>query len=174
MAPTRLVTPDDAEALAGLARTNRGFLAPWEPSRSENWYTSEGHRAGILEALDRHAQGWTLPHVIVDADDGGRIVGRMTLNGIVRGPFLSCSVGYWVGAVDNGRGLATAAMGAVKRVAFEELGLHRIQAETLLDNAASQVVLSRHGFVRFGMAPAYLNVGGRWQDHVMYQVLNDA
>jgi ribosomal-protein-alanine N-acetyltransferase len=30
-------------------------------------------------------------------------------------------------------------------------------------------VLGRNGFVRFGLAPAYLNIAGEWRDHVMYQ-----
>jgi ribosomal-protein-alanine N-acetyltransferase len=102
------------------------------------------------------------------------VVGRVTLNGIVRGPFQSCSVGYWVGEADTGRGLATAAVADIITVAFGELGLHRIQAETLLHNAASQRVLQRNGFVRIGTAAAYLKIAGRWQDHHLYQVLNPA
>ena len=58
------------------------------------------------------------------------------------------------------------------RVAFAELGLHRIQAETLLDNLASQRVLERNGFARIGMAPAYLKIAGRWQDCFLYQLIN--
>jgi ribosomal-protein-alanine N-acetyltransferase len=57
-------------------------------------------------------------------------------------------------------------------VAFVELELHRIEAGTLLDNVASQRVLERNGFVRFGVAPGYLNIAGRWQDHAMYQGLD--
>jgi limonene-1,2-epoxide hydrolase len=56
-------------------------------------------------------------------------------------------------------------------VAFAELGLHRIEAGTLPHNARSQAVLERNGFVRFGLAPAYLKIAGRWQDHVLYQAL---
>jgi ribosomal-protein-alanine N-acetyltransferase len=78
---------------------------------------------------------------------------------------------YWVSAADNGRGLATAAVRDMIRVAFAELGLHRIQAETLLHNVRSQRVLERNGFVRFGMAPAYLKIAGNWRDHFLYQVL---
>ncbi|HEX3978976.1 MAG TPA: hypothetical protein VHW96_22085 [Solirubrobacteraceae bacterium] len=32
----------------------------------------------------------------------------------------------------------------------------------------------RNGFVAFGYAPAYLKIGGAWQDHVLYQVLNES
>jgi ribosomal-protein-alanine N-acetyltransferase len=127
-------------------------------------------RTDIEGALARYQQGTTVPHVILDGSE--RIVGRITLNDIVRGPFQSCSLGYWVSADDNGRGLATAAVRAMVRVAFDELGLHRIQAGTLLHNVRSQRVLERTGFVRFGMAPGYLKIAGRWQDHALYQVLN--
>ena len=169
MRATRLITIDDAPVLAELLQANRAFLAAWEPIRPEDYFTVEGQRADLRAALERHAQGSGMPHVILD---GARVVGRITLNGIVRGPFQSCSVGYWVGAADNGRGLATAAVRDIKRVAFEELGLHRIQAETLPHNLRSQRVLERNGFARIGMAPAYLNIAGRWQDHILYQVVH--
>ena len=166
---TRLITFDDAPVLAELLRVNRDFLAPWEPIRGEDFFTVDGQHAVIRADLEQYEQGSKLPHVVLD--DSGRVVGRVTLNGIVRASFQSCSLGYWVSAADNGRGLATTAVREIVRVAFEELGLHRVQAETLLHNVRSQRVLERNGFVRFGVAPAYLNIAGEWQDHVMYQVV---
>ncbi|MFC0505274.1 GNAT family N-acetyltransferase [Micromonospora costi] len=166
---TRLVTLEDAPALAELLRVNREFLAPWEPVRSEDYFTADGQRAVIEADLEQYERGSKLPHVILD--DSGGVSGRITLNGIVRGPFQSCSMGYWVSASHNGRGVATKAVCEMVRVAFEDLGLHRVQAETLLHNVRSQRVLERNGFVRFGMAPEYLNIAGRWQDHVMYQLV---
>lgn len=170
MSVTRLVTLADVPALAELARVNRDFLAPWDPARSEYYFTDEGQQELVTDALARHAQGTALPHVILN--EAGQVAGRITLNGIVRGPFQSCSVGYWVSAADNGRGLASAALGHVTRVAFRELGLHRVQAETLLHNTRSQRVLERNGFTRIGMAPQYLRIAGRWQDHYLYQLLS--
>ncbi|HEY5032719.1 MAG TPA: GNAT family protein [Actinomycetes bacterium] len=168
---TRLIALDDVPALADLYRDNREFLAPFEPVRDEDYFTAEGQLAVVRDALERAEQGSTLPHVILD--EAGRIVGRITLNGIVRGPFQSCSVGYWLAADATGRGLATAALRDIARVAFDDLGLHRIQGETLLHNLASQRVLERNGFIRFGVAPTYLNIAGRWQDCAIYQLIND-
>ena len=169
---TRLVTRDDAEALATLVGSNRRFLAPWDPIRPEEFFTVDGQVASIEDALAQHDQGMGLPHVIVD--ESREVVGRITLHGISRGAFQSCGVGYFVGESHNGRGLATAAVGEMKRIAFEQLALHRIEAGTLPHNAASQVVLGRNGFVRYGLAPQYLSIAGRWQDHVLFQVLNPA
>ena len=170
MTACRLISPADAPALASLVRTNREFLAPWEPLRGEDYFTVAGQRADVEVALARYADGTSLPWVIVD--DDGAIAGRITLNGIVRGSFQSCSVGYWVSQAAGGRGVATAALREVKAAAFGELGLHRIQAETLLDNVASQQVLRRNGFTRIGLAPTYLKIAGSWQDCILYQVIN--
>ena len=169
MRATRPVTIDDVPALAGLLRVSRDFLAPWDPIRGEHYFTVDGQGAVIRDALARHAEGSSRPHVILD--ESGQVAGRITLNGIVRGPFQSCSVGFWVSVTSTGRGLATAAVRDIIRVAFEDLGLHRVQAETLLHNVRSQRVLRRSGFVRIGMAPAYLNIAGKWQDHILFQVV---
>lgn len=167
---TRLIAPGDAPALAELLRASRDFLAPWVPARDDDYFTAGAQRAVIADALARHEQGSALPHVILGGS--GRVAGCITLNGIVRGPFQSCSMGYWVSAADTGHGLATAAVRDIIGVAFGELGLHRIQAETLLHNVRSQRVLERNWFVRFGMAPAYLSIAGRWQEHILYQLVN--
>ena len=74
---------------------------------------------------------------------------------------------------ENGRGLATVAVAELVAIAFDELGLQRIAAGTLLHNARSQSVLERNGFARYGMAPAMVHIAGQWQDHVMFQRLND-
>jgi ribosomal-protein-alanine N-acetyltransferase len=171
MTTCRLITADDAPALAQLYRLNRDFLAPWEPLRSDDFFTEDAQRIAIQNALCEHEQGRNLPLVILDEE--ASIIGRITLNGIVRGAFQSCSVGYWVSQSAGGRGVATAALKHVIAVAFGELGLHRIQGETLLDNFASQKVLERNGFVRYGMAPDYLKIAGRWQDNILYQLIND-
>ena len=172
MTTTRLIQLDDAPVLAAVLGENRDFLAPWEPVRDDSYFTVEGQTEVILNALDLGAKGTHVPHVILD--DSGRLVGRIMLNGIVRGPFQSCSVGYWIAAADNGRGLATGAVRSIIEVAFDELGLHRIQAETLQHNTASKRVLERNNFVPIGMAPTYLKIAGTWQDMDMFQLISPA
>jgi [ribosomal protein S5]-alanine N-acetyltransferase len=170
MTSCRLITLEDAPVLAELQRVNRAFLAPWEPVRDERYFTEAGQRDAIEDALEQYEQGRNLPYVIAEEPAG--VVGRITLNGIVRGPFLSCSVGYWVSQSAGGRGVASAALREIIGVAFGDLGLHRIQGETLIDNIPSQRVLERNGFARIGLAPTYLKIAGRWQDCILYQLIN--
>lgn len=166
---TRLVTLEDAAALADLVCRDREFMAPWDPVMPAEYFTVKGQVVGVQAALERHEQATALPHVILDPT--GQVAGRITLSGIVRGPLQSSSVGYWVSEESNGQGLATAAVAHIKAIAFGEFDLHRLQAETLPHNIGSQKVLERNGFERYGLAPAYLNIAGRWQDHVMFQVI---
>lgn len=49
--------------------------------------------------------------------------------------------------------------------------VHRKEASTLLHNAGSQRVLLKAGFRQIGMAPRYLKIAGKWQDHNLYQVV---
>lgn len=90
------------------------------------------------------------------------VAGRLTLNGIVRGPFQSCSMGYWIAEDETGKGLATSAVKAALTFAFGQLELHRVQAETLTNNIASQRVLGKTGFTQYGLAPRYLKIAGAW------------
>jgi hypothetical protein len=48
---SRLIRPDDAAALAGLARENRDNLAPFEPERAESYYTEDGQAALVVDLL---------------------------------------------------------------------------------------------------------------------------
>ena len=171
MAVTRLITVDDAAVLSALQHANHEFLAPWSPARPASHYTVEGQRRAAADALVLHARGTALPHVIVS---DGAVVGRVTLSDITRGTFSSCHLGYWLSQSHNGRGLATAAVGEMLGIAFDELGLHRVEAGTMPHNARSRAVLERNGFARFGYAPSYLMIAGEWQDHVLYQALNPA
>ena len=166
----RVVSTDDAEAFADLLARNRAFLAPWDPIRNEDYFTADGQRTLARRSLRRLRQGLDWPGVItVD----GAPVGRVNLNNLIRGAFCSADLGYWVDQTHNGRGVATAAVAAVVRLAFTELDLHRVQAGTLLHNRGSQRVLERNGFTPIGIAPRYLQIAGRWQDHLLFQRLAD-
>ena len=167
----RLVEREDAEVLAGLLAENREFLKPWEPERSAEYLAPAGQLAEIEGLLMLCLRGEAMPFVILD--DEGRVAGRLTLSGIVRGSFQSCNLGYWLAQDQTGKGFATQAVGEAVAHAFEQLGLHRIQAGTLLHNHASQGVLARNGFEQFGLAPRYLEIAGAWQDHVLFQRLNE-
>jgi len=157
---------EDAGPLAAAYARNRDHLAPWEPQRSDEFFSEAGQAKDVAIKLNLFAAGYEVPWVLTA---GQRIIGRITLSGLVRGPFLSANMGYWIDQEFTGKGLASASVGHVLAMAADELGLHRVQAATLVQNMASQTVLKRSGFERIGMAPDYLQIAGEWQDHVLFQ-----
>ena len=166
----RELSSADAPELADAYRRNREHLAPWDPRRDEYFYTDEGQAAAIAGQLEAARNGlvagWVLTH-------GDRIVGRVNLNNIVMGVLRSGAIGYWVDADHLGKGLATRAVEFACTEALG-LGLHRVEAGTLVHNTASQRVLLRCGFEPYGLAPRFLFIAGSWQDHRLYQrILHD-
>lgn len=158
---------DDAEAMAAAYIRNREHLAPWEPVRPEEFFTAKRQGALIAGKLQRLLDGTEVPWGLFDGDD---VVGAVTLTGIIRGPFLSGDLGYWVDKDYTGKGLCTAAV-AFAAESGRKMGLHRVQASTLLHNAASRKVLARLGFTEIGVAPEYLRIAGKWQDHMLHQLI---
>jgi [ribosomal protein S5]-alanine N-acetyltransferase len=162
----RILRSIDARKMKDAYLRNKEYLTPWEPARSQDFFTVAGQNTIIETRLASYAAGAEVPWVMLDAD---RIIGAITLTGIVLGPFCSANVGYWVDHEYSGRGIGSAALAHVLGYAKNKMGLHRIQAATLLHNAASQKILQRAGFERIGVAPAYLRIAGTWQDHNLYQ-----
>jgi [ribosomal protein S5]-alanine N-acetyltransferase len=164
------LSQDHTARIAAAYRRNRAHLAPWEPIREETFYTEEGQGSVVAGQLAGVRQGQLAAWVVLRGD---QVVARVNLNSIVMGVFRSGSLGYWVDAEQQGRGLATAAVQHACGYA-DGRGLHRVEAGTLLHNVASQRVLERCGFHFFGTAPSYLFIAGAWQDHRLYQrILND-
>ncbi|WP_228551458.1 GNAT family N-acetyltransferase [Mumia zhuanghuii] len=167
----RRATPDDAAAVTAAVQENRAHLAPWEPLRTAAYFTVEDQRSRLVARAAEDAAGRSITALIV-ADDG-TVAGSVNLNDIVAGAFGNGHLGYWLAEGHTGRGLMTGAVEGICGYA-RDLGLHRVQAATLLHNEASQAVLKRTGFVHIGLAPEYLYIAGSWQDHVLFQrILSD-
>jgi ribosomal-protein-alanine N-acetyltransferase len=154
-----------AELLAELYRANRRFLAPYSPLVDAGFYTAQGQRVRI-DAVRRRSRADASYSYAIEL--GGALVGTLTISDVIRGGFQSAHLGYWVSRPVNGRGVATAAVATAVGLAFGELGLHRLQAATLVRNRASQRVLEKNEFERIGLARHYLRIAGRWQDHILF------
>jgi [ribosomal protein S5]-alanine N-acetyltransferase len=159
-APTiRPLAVSDAPDLLALRLANREFMAPFDPVRPEEFFTLEAQTE-----VARNQEG--LSFAILDE---GELAGVVALSNVVYAAFRSANLGYWVDARRNGRGLATRAVAALAEHAFGPLGLHRLEAGTLVDNVASQRVLEKNRFELIGLARNYLHIGGAWRDHLLFQ-----
>jgi ribosomal-protein-alanine N-acetyltransferase len=100
----------------------------------------------------------------------GRLAGEVTLSAIQRGPFQNASIGYWVDRALAGNSLAPESVVVVMRFAFEDLGLHRLEIAIVPRNRASRRVAEKLDLRQEGVALRYLEIDGRWEDHVRYAI----
>ena len=154
----------DGEEFNELVIASRSFLHPWVTP------------ASTPEAYARFLQGSRRASVcafLVCRIDDRRIVGVCNLSQILRSNLQQAFLGYWVGAAFAGRGYMTEALHLVLRYAFENLKLHRIEANVQPENGNSKALLLRAGFRLEGFSPRYLKVLGRWRDHERWAIYRE-
>jgi ribosomal-protein-alanine N-acetyltransferase len=163
----RLPEHADFREWTTLRRESADFLTPWEPAWSADHLSRRAFTHRVYWAARAAAQGTALPLFLIRREDRA-LIGAITLDNIRRGPAQAGTLGYWIGAPYARQGYMTEAIRAVVHHAFTEMDLSRIEAACLPENAASRAVLERTGFKYEGVAQSYLQIGGRWRNHVLY------
>jgi [ribosomal protein S5]-alanine N-acetyltransferase len=100
--------------------------------------------------------------------EDGHVVGIGVLDDLRRGNLCNATLAVWVDREHRRRGIGSAAVGALCATG-RDLGLRRLEASVLPDNAPARRLLAVGGFVPVGLARDYRLVGGTWQDHVLYE-----
>nr|WSX53558.1 GNAT family N-acetyltransferase [Streptomyces sp. NBC_00974] len=142
---------DHRVSLLAFERENREYFARSVPDRGDAYFAEfdARHRALLAE----QDEGACHFHLVID-EVGGDVAGRVNLVDVEDG---AAELGYRIGERAAGRGMATAAVAEVCRLAASEYGLRALTAVTTLDNPASAAVLGRSGFEVVGE----LTVDGR-------------
>jgi ribosomal-protein-alanine N-acetyltransferase len=161
--------PSDVGALRASLRENVEHLRPWTPAAADG--ADPLSLTELARGVARARRDWTQDAqytlLVTAREPDEPIVGRIALT-VMRSAFQNAYVGYWVHADRQGQGLATEALGLAIELAFGPLGLHRLQAAIMPRNLASQRVVAHQGFRREGLAERYLQIAGRWEDHLLF------
>ncbi len=152
---------------AALREQSREFLAPWEPSWARDHLSRKSFVNRVYWANRSIAQGTALPMFLERREDG-RLIGAITLDNIRRGPAQAGTIGYWIGAPHAREGYMREALTAMVHHAFEVLDLSRLESACLPENKASRGLLEKCGYKYEGVAQSYLQIDGRWRNHVLY------
>lgn len=159
----------DYAAWRTLRKQSREFLKPFEPRWTEADLSHRVYAARLKRGREEARAGTDYTFFIfVRGRSGEELAGGVTLSNIRRRAAQFANLGYWMGQQYAGKGLMTEAVGIVIPFAFETLGLHRIHAAFLPDNMASRRVLEKNGFRDEGYAEHYLQIDGKWCDHVLF------
>lgn len=163
----RLPELRDHAQWANLRRASADFLDPWEPARKHDYLSSRAFKNRVYWANRAAKDKRALQFMLVRREDE-LILGGITIDNIQSGVSQACTVGYWMGEVHARQGYMSEALDACVNHAFNVLDISRIQAGCLPENTASRGLLERSGFKYEGVAQSYLQISGRWRNHVLY------
>jgi ribosomal-protein-alanine N-acetyltransferase len=158
----RPITIHDQDEFVDLVRVSADLHHPWMslPTTPQDFRTYLGRFDDPLAA-----EG-----LLVCLRDTGAIAGCVFINSIIRGRFQSASLAYAAFAPTAGQGYMSEGLGLVVRYAFEQLRLHRLEAQIQPDNHASLKLVQRHGFRYEGYSPELLFIDGAWRDHERWAI----
>jgi ribosomal-protein-alanine N-acetyltransferase len=142
-----------APAVLAFELANRAYFAAFISDRGDEFFDrfAEQHSARLAEQ-----EAGTGAFYVLVAEDGS-VMGRFNL--ILAGDGTA-ELGYRVAEHVAGRGVATATVRELCRLAAARHGLRTLRAATSRENTGSQRVLAKAGFVPVGPAdPAHL--GGK-------------
>lgn len=161
--PFTLADASDVQRLAGapeVAGTTLNMPHPYEDGVAEAWIG--GHAA-------RFTSGGGVNYAVTLRADGA-LMGSVSL--IVTRRHRRAELGYWLGVPFWGRGYMTEAAGALVGHGFSLLDLHKIEATHMTRNPASGRVMDKIGMVREGLLHGHILKNGRFEDLVVYGLLN--
>jgi ribosomal-protein-alanine N-acetyltransferase len=164
----RLLGAEAAAAVRDYGLRAAAYHTPFDPARPADYWELPIVADRLVYQQYEADTGASLCLFIVHKQDPGTVLGAINLRNIVRGALLGGTLGYGLAPEAVGHGYMTESVTRMTQIAFEELGLHRIEVNIMPRNARSLGVAERCGFVREGISPRYLKIAGRWEDHVRF------
>ncbi|WP_392900596.1 GNAT family N-acetyltransferase [Streptomyces sp. LN699] len=162
----RHVGSQDYAELTGLAQESAEMLRRWL-----------GARENTVEAFESYLERFEQPThegFVICLRSTGKIVGGVNINNIIRGTLQSGTLGYTAYASTIGYGYMTEGLELVIQLAFDQLELHRLEANIQPDNTSSLNLVKRLGFQREGYSAAFQFINGEWRDHERWAVTAEA
>jgi len=166
---------DDYAAWREVRVRSREWLERWEPlpdpGSPDPIADREAFRArcGAWDRQRKFDTAYGFGIFLLD----GTFVGEVSLGSVLRGPFQSSFIGYWIDQAQAGHGYVPEAVALVIRYGFDTLGLHRMEAAIVPRNARSRRVAEKLGLRDEGVATGFLQIRGVWEDHVRYAITRE-
>lgn len=169
----RPLKASDFDAWQAVRVRSRDWLEPWEPlgdpGTPDPSTDPEAFKARC-GAWDRQRHFDAAYGYGIFLGKGGPFIGEVSLGSVQRGPFQSANVGYWIDESYAGHGYMPEAVALILRYAFEDLGLHRVEAAIVPRNDRSRRVAEKLGLRDEGTSSRFLQIRGVWEDHVRYAI----
>lgn len=169
----KILDENHGEKVLEYFYTNKEFLREWETVRDEKFYTLSFQKQLLKDDYKKFLDGGRIRFWLFLKDDPDKVIGTISLDNIIRGPFLSCFMGYRLHKDYLNKGYMTEAVKMMVKIAFNEYSLHRIEANIMPRNLPSIKVVEKVGFINEGLSRKYLKINGVWEDHIHMVILNE-
>jgi len=157
MTNERLLRPATETDLAALIALERGaeaqlYVGQWSEERHRAVMTS----GDALYLVAEDSEGLAAFAILRGLSEAGRAIELKRL--VVNRP---------------GRGLGRRILGEIQRIAFEDLGAHRLFLDLVDDNSRARHLYESMGFVLEGSMRDATNRDGEWHDLLLMSMLED-
>lgn len=162
----RLLEERHAQELFALTDQNRAHLRQWLPW-VESVQAADDSKRFIKSALEQFASNRGFHTGIWYRGQLAGVLGLHPINWASR----HTSMGYWLGAEFEGKGLMTKACRAVADHVFRELKLNRLEIRCAVENTKSRAIPERLGFAQEGVIRQAEWLYDHYVDLVVYGML---
>ncbi|ETX09875.1 30S ribosomal protein [Marinomonas ushuaiensis DSM 15871] len=162
----KVLNESQAGLLHDYVNQEKAFLTPWEPTRSEGYYSFETCLLRVREMRQDFLEGKGVVLCLLSPNED-KMLGYSNYSNFNRGVCQVCNLGYSLRESEQGKGVMHEMLSAGVEYIQKELNISRIQASYMPRNAKSAAVLERMGFAKEGIAKEYLKINGVWEDHIL-------
>ena len=168
----KTLDPSYAERVCNFYIKNKQHFESWEPTRVDTFYTPEFQRANLTYEENEIAKYHMLRLWIFSKYDPSVIIGTISFSNMKKGALLSCTLSYKIDKDHVNKGYATEALNFALHLLFKGYGFHRVEALIHPNNIPSLHVVQNLSFEFEGVAKSYINLNGKWVDHLRYSLIS--
>lgn len=140
----------------------------------QNWVKPPKTNEEFNLYLDKFADDNNYSFIVYDDYNPDKILGVINITQIVRGLFQNGFLSYYTTIYGANKGIMSKGLRLVIDYAFNQLKLHRLEANIQPDNLKSIKFILNNGFEYEGYSKQYLYINGSWKDHARYALLNNS
>ncbi|MFQ5445402.1 MAG: GNAT family N-acetyltransferase [Saprospiraceae bacterium] len=161
-----LARPELAPAIFDAVNTHRDYLRQWLPWVDPTTSMEDTTRF-LKESMEHNSKGTQLITFLMVGQELAGSLSVVQFNKDCK----KCEIGYWLREDIQGNGFMTKACAALIDYLFKTKDLNRIEIFTAKDNAKSQAISRRLGFVHEGTLRQGLFMYGTFHDLEMFSML---
>mgnify|MGYP001248369388 FL=1 len=169
----KILKPNYCRQVLDYYKRNHDFLQEWEPQRPKDFYTLAYQKRQLGYEYRMFKERKLIRFWILKKEDN-KLIGNICLSNIIMGNFRSCYMGYKLDCDEINKGYMTEAIKKFVEIMFNEYGLHRIEVNVMPRNIRSLKVMKKLNFEEEGYSRRYLEINGKWEDHVHFAIYEDS